>query len=48
MDEKIEAFRHRAPKLRKRDIEDINALFDSYIFRRKSAGEVWTTCCRRH
>ena len=48
MNDKIEAFRRRAPKFRKRDIDDINALFDSYIFRRKSTGEVWTTCCRRH
>jgi hypothetical protein len=48
MDEKTEAFLKRMPELRKRDVEDINSLFDSYIFRRKSTGEVWTTCCRKH
>ena len=48
MNEKTEAFLRRAPKFRKRDIDDINALFDSYIFRRESTGEIWTTCCRRH
>ena len=48
MDEKTEAFLRRAPALRKRDVEDINALFESYIFRRRSTGEIWTSCCRRH
>lgn len=41
-------FRARAPKLRARDVEEINGLFPAYFFRRKSTGEVWTTCCRRY
>ncbi len=41
-------FLKKAPKLRKRDVEDINVLFDSFIFRRRSTGEIWTSCCRRH
>lgn len=41
-------FMEAAPKLRKRDVEDINSLFQSYIFTRESTGEVWTSCCRRH
>lgn len=48
MNEKTVAFLRRAPKFRKRDIDDINALFHSYIFRRAGSGEIWTTCCRRH
>lgn len=47
MDEKTEAFVERAPKLRKRDVDAINDLFQSYIFLRRGAGEVITTCCRR-
>lgn len=47
MKEKIEAFLKRSPKVRKRDIDDINDLFQSYIFLRRGAGEVVTTCCRR-
>jgi len=41
-------FRARAPKLRARDVEEINGLFPAYFFRRKRTGEVWTTCCRRN
>jgi hypothetical protein len=48
MGEREEAFLKKAPPLRKRDIEAINGLFDSYIFRRRSCYEVWTTCCMRH
>ncbi len=48
MEKNTEDFLRRVPALRKRDVEEINGLFDSYIFRRKSTGEVWTTCCRRH
>ena len=48
MNEKTDAFLRRAPKFRKRDIDDINAMFDSYIFRRESTGEIWTTCCRQY
>jgi len=46
--EKEQAFLKRAPALRKRDIEEINGLFPSYIFRRGSTGEIWATCCRQH
>ena len=47
MNEKTEEFIERAPKLRKRDVDDINDLFESYIFLRRGAGEVVTTCCRK-
>lgn len=48
MDKKTEEFLSRAPALRKRDIDDINDLFSSYIFLRRKTGEIWTTCCRKH
>lgn len=48
MGKKEDDFLARAPKWRKKDIEAVNALFDSYIFRREKTGEVWTTCCRKH
>lgn len=47
MSEEVNAFLEKAPKLRKRDIEEINGFFRSFIFRRKTTGEVWTTCCRK-
>jgi len=48
MGEKEQKFRERAPALRQKDIREINALFPTYFFRRRSTGEVWTTCCGRH
>lgn len=48
MSEEVNAFLEKAPKLRKRDIEEINGFFRSFIFRRRRTGEVWTSCCRRH
>ncbi|MBQ7567051.1 MAG: PcfJ domain-containing protein [Oscillospiraceae bacterium] len=46
--EKVEAFLKSAPKLRQRDVDEINGLFKAYAFVRRGTGEVWTTCCRRH
>lgn len=48
MAETTKAFLARAPKVRERDIEAINVLFDRYIFLRRGTGEVWTSCCRKH
>ena len=48
MGQKENDFLARAPKWREKDIEALNAIFDSYIFRREKTGEVWTTCCRKH
>ena len=48
MGETEQQFRERSPALREKDIREINALFPAYFFRRKSTGEVWTTCCGRH
>ena len=48
MGENEQKFRERAPALRKKDMQEINALFPVYFFRRASTGEVWTTCCGRH
>lgn len=45
---RIEALVKGAPPLRKRDLEAINRAFPAYIFRVRSTGEVWTTCCGRH
>ena len=46
MREEVKRFVRRAPALRKRDIEEINGLFQHYIFLR--GHEAWTSCCRRH
>lgn len=45
---KREEFLSSSPKLRKKDIDRINALFTAYVFRRQKTGEIWTTCCRKH
>lgn len=36
------------PAMTAEDMEAANALFPSYIFRRRKTREVWTTCCHRH
>ncbi len=46
--ERAERFVRSAPKLSKAEMEAINALFPTYIFRRSSTREVLTTCCHRH
>ena len=46
--EEQEKFLRSAPKLRQRDVDEINGLFKAYAFVRRGTGEVWTTCCRRH
>ena len=44
----VAALLKSSPKVRKKDIDAINDLFESYIFRRVGTGEIWTTCCRKH
>jgi len=46
--EKAERFAKSAPPLRDGELEAINALFPTYIFRRSKTREVWTSCCHRH
>lgn len=46
--EKAEKFAKMAPPLREGELEAINALFPTYLFRRRKTGEVWTTCCHEH
>ena len=38
----------KAPSMTAEDMQAANALFPSYIFRRRKTREVWTTCCHRH
>jgi len=45
---KAERFAKSAPPLRDGELEAINALFPTYIFRRSCTGEIWTTCCHEH
>ena len=47
-EKKKEKFLKSAPKLREKDIAEINRIFPAYIFRRKKTREIWTTCCGRH
>lgn len=44
----LELFLERAPELTEAELEEINGLFRAFIFRRRSTGEYWTTCCRKH
>ena len=46
--EKAERFAKSAPPLREGELEAINALFPTYIFRRSCTEEIWTTCCHEH
>jgi len=46
--EEAERFVKTAPPLSRVELEEINALFPTYIFRRSKTREVWTTCCHRH
>lgn len=46
--EKAERFAKSAPPLRDGELEAINALFPTYIFRRSCTEEIWTTCCHEH
>ena len=48
MNRETEAFLKAQPKLRERDVREMNGLFPSFLFRRKKTGEVWASCCRRH
>ena len=38
----------QAPAMTEEDMAAADALFPSYIFRRRKTREVWTTCCHRH
>lgn len=44
----LKLFLERAPDLTEAELEEINGLFRAFIFRRRSTGEYWTTCCRKH
>lgn len=46
--EKAEKLVRAEPKVRKEDIDTINAAFPAYIFRRSKTREIWTTCCGTH
>lgn len=46
--EKAERFAKSAPPLQGEELDAINALFPTYIFRRSKTCEVWTSCCHRH
>ncbi len=46
--EKAEKFAHSAPGLSKKELEEINNLFPTYIFRRSRTGEIWCSCCGRY
>lgn len=37
-----------APQLNEKESREANALFSSYIFRRRRTREIWTTCCGVH
>jgi len=45
--EKTKQFAESAPPLQDGELEAINALFPTYIFRRSKTQEVWTSCCHR-
>lgn len=47
-DKNAERLFREAPSLREADLIEINALFPSYLFRRRRTGEVWTSCCGQH
>ena len=38
----------QAPAMTAEDMQAANALFPSYIFRRRKTREIWTTCCHRY
>ncbi len=46
--EKAEKFTNSAPRLSKKEMDEINDLFPTYIFRRSRTGEIWCSCCGRH
>lgn len=46
--DKCLALAKAAPKLTQQELEEMNALFPAYIFRRRKTREVWTTCCGSH
>ncbi len=46
--EKAERFARKAPPLSQEEMDGINALFPTYIFRRSKTNEVWTSCCHQH
>lgn len=48
MNEKEEQFLKAAPKLNEAQRNEINRMFQAFIFRRGKTKEVWTTCCRQH
>ncbi|MBR2934889.1 MAG: PcfJ domain-containing protein [Oscillospiraceae bacterium] len=45
---KCEQLASAAPPLTKDNLNALNALFPSFIFRRRRTGEVWCTCCGTH
>lgn len=48
MNEVTEKLIRLAPQLNEQESREANALFDSYIFRRRRTREIWTTCCGVH
>lgn len=46
--EQAEVFAKSAPELNQKELDAINGLFPTYIFRRLKTRELWTTCCRKH
>lgn len=46
--EKIKKLEKSAPKMTEKELHQLNALFPSYIFRRRRTREIWTTCCGKY
>lgn len=45
---RIEWLVSNAPALNEDDLREINKVYQSYLFRRRKTGEVWTSCCGQH
>lgn len=46
--EQAEHLAATAPKLTEAELEKLNELFPTYIFRRRRTGEIWTSCCGKY
>ena len=48
MNEVTERLLKGMPKLNRKEMQEINALFPSYLFRRRKTREIWTSCCGKY
>lgn len=46
--DKCRKMEQAAPPMTEAELTELNALFPSYLFRRRKTREVWTTCCGVH